>query len=204
MFSLEFPLIDGQNDTIGNWNFTLEKFFHNTSIIYQIFTVTISIIGSSSYTNGKFLSSNILQSIFNFLSAIFEVTERERGMLKLASSAKWEEEQLCRPPGRRHKLSSRNVTALWRDSSFLPSDLKIGSLWMLLLIAQPDRRPARVARVSESDVYLIANCLSLPLISGPGWWPPASEAVIEISTPALDSPRLLAPFCPVTLSVWNE
>ena len=78
-FSLEFPLIDGQNDTIGNWNFTLEKFFHNTSIIYQIFTVTINIIGSSSYTNGKFLSSNILQSIFNFLSAIFEVTEIEGG-----------------------------------------------------------------------------------------------------------------------------
>ena len=134
-FSLEFPLIDGHNETIGNWNFTLEKFFHNTSIIYQIFTVTISIIGSSSYTNGKFLSSNILQSIFNFLSAIFEVTERERerGMLKLASSAKWEEEQLWRPPGRRHKLSSRNVTALWRDSSFETWRLALSECFFLLL-----------------------------------------------------------------------
>ena len=89
-FSLEFPLIDGHNETIGNWNFTLEKFFHNTSIIYQIFTVTINIIGSSSYTNGKFLSSNILQSIFNFLSAIFEVTGWG-GILKLVNSCELRE-----------------------------------------------------------------------------------------------------------------
>ena len=139
-FSLEFPLIDGQNDTIGNWNFTLEKFFHNTSIIYQIFTVTINIIGSSSYTNGKFLSSNILQSIFNFLSAIFEVTEWERGILKLASSCEmrlrdWRVES--GPPGRRHRLSSKTVTNLCRyHYLFLPFfGLKVR--FLSLNIAEP-------------------------------------------------------------------
>ena len=154
MFSLEFPLIDGQNDTIGNWNFTLEKFFHNTSIIYQIFTVTINIIGSSSYTNGKFLSSNILQSIFNFLSAIFEVTERERerGNVKACEFLRNERRSICKDHRGEDTSSDPEMSPLCDETiHFSPQTWRL-AFWTRLLIAQP-----RAARVSESDVYLIAN-----------------------------------------------
>ena len=33
------------SDRIGNWNFTLQKIFHNTCIIYQNFTAAIRLIG---------------------------------------------------------------------------------------------------------------------------------------------------------------
>ena len=50
------PLIDGQMDLRGNWNFTLQKIFHNTFIIYHNSAVTINIIGSSTCPKWKFLA----------------------------------------------------------------------------------------------------------------------------------------------------
>ena len=61
-------LIDGQNDQIGNWNFTLQKIFHNTYIIRHKISVIINIIGSSGlYSQPKIFSCpNIFPFILYF------------------------------------------------------------------------------------------------------------------------------------------
>ena len=61
IFSL---LIDGQNDQIGNWNFTLQKIFHNTYIIRHKISVIINIIGSS-YSQPEIFSCPCVQIFFH-------------------------------------------------------------------------------------------------------------------------------------------
>ena len=85
-------LIDGQNDQIGNWNFTLQKIFHNTYIIRHKISVIINIIGSSGlYSQPKIFSCpNIFPFILYFRCDLSESKVPKRKIWNLANSCQKE------------------------------------------------------------------------------------------------------------------